>query len=52
MATDQVREYLSQLGRKGAAATNSKLTRKQRKESARKAAQARWSKVKKAKVSA
>jgi hypothetical protein len=46
--TDQaISEYLSKLGRRGAAATNSKLTAKQRKESARRAAQARWSKEKK-----
>ena len=34
------------LGRKGAEATNSKLTARERKESARKAAKARWGKRK------
>jgi hypothetical protein len=35
-----------QLGRRGGKATARKLTREQRKESARKAAQARWAKQK------
>jgi hypothetical protein len=48
MADDAVREYLSKLGKRGAAATNSKLTAAQRKKAARKAANARWSKKKKA----
>jgi hypothetical protein len=45
--TDQaVRNYLSQLGRRGAKVTNEKLTPAQRKASARKAARARWKKAK------
>jgi len=39
-------QYLAELGRKGAKATAKKLTPEQRKESARKAAQARWNKQK------
>ena len=39
------REFFVKSGRKGAAITNRKLTPKQRKESAKKAAQARWSKT-------
>jgi hypothetical protein len=46
MAEDAVREYLSKLGKRGAEATNSKLTPAQRKKAARKAAKARWSKNK------
>lgn len=45
--TDPIKDYLSKLGRKGAKATNSKLTAEQRKKSARRAAKARWAKVKK-----
>lgn len=45
MTDKAVREYLSKLGRRGAAATNSKLTKKERQESARRAAQARWAKI-------
>jgi len=45
--TDPVRDYLSKLGRKGAAVTNQKLTPEQRKKAAQKAARARWAKVKK-----
>jgi hypothetical protein len=45
---DAVREYLSKLGKRGAASLNSKLTPAQRKKSARKAAQARWAKKEKA----
>jgi hypothetical protein len=48
MATnDDVREYLSKLGRKGAKAANRARTPEQRKEVARRAAQARWAKAKK-----
>jgi len=36
----------SQAGRSGALATNKKLTKKQRKANARKAAKARWAKTK------
>lgn len=43
---DAVREYLSKLGKRGAEATNQKLTPAQRKKSARRAAQARWAKKK------
>lgn len=43
---DAVREYLSQLGRKGAAASNQKRTPAQRKKIAKKAAEARWGKKK------
>jgi hypothetical protein len=46
--TDEaVREYLSKLGRRGADATNNQLTPAQRKRKAKKAARARWGKVKK-----
>ena len=45
-----ISEYLSKLGKRGAAKTNSQLTAKQRKESAQKAARARWAKVKKEKT--
>ena len=45
--TDQaVRDYLSKLGKKGAASLNSSLTPAQRKRSAKKAAEARWGKKK------
>jgi len=37
-------EYFSEMGRKGAASTNARLTQKQRKQSASNAARARWSK--------
>jgi hypothetical protein len=43
MNTD-VRKYLSRLGRKGAKATNAKLSPEQRSANARQAASARWSK--------
>lgn len=49
MANDPIRDYLSQLGRKGAQATNAKLTPAQRKKSAKRAAAARWAKQKKEK---
>lgn len=42
---NDIRKYLSEIGKKGAAATNSKLTAAQRKDSARKAAEARWAKL-------
>lgn len=38
-----------ELGRKGGKATAAKLTPEERKESARRAAQARWARIKKAK---
>jgi len=44
MGKEEIREYLRELGRRGAKATNSKLTPQQRKESARKAAETRWDK--------
>jgi hypothetical protein len=40
-------EYFKEFGRKGGKATARKLTPEQRKESARKAAKARWAKKKK-----
>jgi hypothetical protein len=43
---ETVRDYLAKIGRRGAEATNKKLTPKQRKESARHAAQVRWAKQK------
>ena len=46
-----LRQHLSKLGKKGAAATNKKLTAEERKEAARKAAKARWAKTKKKGVS-
>jgi hypothetical protein len=42
----EVRDYLRKIGRKGAEATNQKLTQEQRSESARRAAQARWAQAK------
>jgi len=46
--TDQaVRDYLSRLGKRGAEATNKRLTAAQRKKAARRAARARWAKKKK-----
>jgi phage I-like protein len=41
---ESIREYLSKLGKRGADATNSQLTPAQRKNKARRAAQARWAK--------
>lgn len=41
----EMSEYLRKLGRKGGKATAKKLTPEQRKESARKAAEARWAKA-------
>jgi hypothetical protein len=52
MSTKELREYLRKIGRRGAKATNSKLTVEERIESARRAAQARWAKQKKEKESA
>jgi len=46
VATDDVREYLSKIGRKGAKAANRTRTPEERKEVARRAAQARWAKAK------
>jgi len=43
---ESIREYLSKLGKRGAETTNSQLTPAQRKRKAKKAAEARWSKVK------
>lgn len=43
-AVNDIRDYLSKLGKKGGAARARKLTDQQRSDSARKAAQARWSK--------
>jgi len=40
----EIRQYFAKFGKKGGKATAKKLTAEQRKESARKAAQARWSK--------
>lgn len=50
MGNREISEYLSKLGKRGAAKTNSQLTAKQRRESAQKAARARWAKVKKEKA--
>ncbi len=47
MAEESVREYLSKLGKRGGQARAENLTPQQRKRSARKAAQARWSRSKK-----
>jgi hypothetical protein len=46
--TNPVKEYLAKLGRRGGRATAKNLTPEQRKASARKAAQARWAKQRKA----
>jgi len=43
--TDEFRKYLASLGRKGGKARTQKMTPKERKELARKAAQARWAKA-------
>jgi hypothetical protein len=50
MMKDELSEYLRKLGRKGGKATAKRLTPEQRKESAKKAAQARWAKHKKIKM--
>jgi hypothetical protein len=42
----ELSRYLSELGRKGGKATAKKLTSEQRKQNARKAAKARWTKQK------
>ena len=47
MADSSIREYLSKLGKKGAEATNAKLTPEQRSKAAKKAAKARWGKKRK-----
>jgi hypothetical protein len=44
---DSVREYLAGLGRKGAASRYGKMSAEQRRQLARKAALARWSRKKK-----
>lgn len=44
MTDRAISEYLSKLGRRGAATTNGSLTPAERKKKARKAAQARWAK--------
>jgi hypothetical protein len=46
MADEAVREYLSKLGKRGGQARAENLTPRQRKQSAKKAAEARWSKKK------
>jgi hypothetical protein len=52
MATKQeIREVFAKFGRQGGKAAARKMTPEQRKESARKAAQARWAKHKKAQTS-
>jgi hypothetical protein len=43
----EIREYFAKFGRKGGKATASKMTSEERIEKMRRAAQARWSKVKK-----
>lgn len=45
--TKEAREYFAKEGRKGGKAAARNMTPEQRKESARRAAQARWAKVKK-----
>ncbi|HUD64695.1 MAG TPA: hypothetical protein VMQ17_08960 [Candidatus Sulfotelmatobacter sp.] len=45
-----LREHLAKLGKKGGKARAKKMTPEQRKESARKAIQARWAKQKKEKT--
>jgi hypothetical protein len=51
MATKaEIREYFARFGKQGGKATARKMTPKQRQESARRAAQARWSKQKKTKA--
>ncbi len=42
----ELSKYLADLGRKGGKATAKKLSPEERRESARKAAQARWAKIK------
>jgi len=43
----EIREYFAKFGRKGGKAAAKKLSPEQRKDSARRAAQARWAKTKK-----
>ena len=47
--TEEAREFFVRAGRKGGKIAATKMTAKQRQESARRAAQARWSKAKKEK---
>jgi hypothetical protein len=47
---ETVREYLSKLGKRGGETRAANLTAKQRKDSAKKAAAARWAKAKKEKA--
>jgi len=46
----EIRDYFAKFGKRGGHATAKKMTPEQRKESARKAAQARWAKEKPAKA--
>jgi hypothetical protein len=48
-ATQEIRDYFARFGREGGKLRAKKMTPQQRKASARKAAQARWAKVKKEK---
>jgi hypothetical protein len=50
MSEKELRQYLRKIGRRGAKATNGKLTAEQRTESARRAARARWARKKDALV--
>jgi hypothetical protein len=50
MTDQEIRNYFAKFGREGGKARAAKLTPKQRKDSARRAAAARWSKVKKEKA--
>jgi general stress protein YciG len=46
VSSKEIKQYLAKLGRKGGAATAKNRTPEQRKQIARKAAQARWAKEK------
>jgi hypothetical protein len=43
---DEIREYFAKFGRKGGKATARNMTKQERADSARRAAQARWGKAK------
>jgi hypothetical protein len=49
MTKQEIRDYFAKFGKQGGKARAKKLTPEQRKASARKAAQARWAKEKRAK---
>jgi hypothetical protein len=50
VSKQEIRDYFAKFGRKGGKATAERMTPEERVEKMRRAAQARWSKQKKAKV--